>query len=170
MLNKKSLLGKLLQGTVGILAVFLTLLSIVRVYEFIIKRLPVSKSQIQLAKVGISHNEAWKPTTRQFNGLDWALVPAGCFQMGSTESQLEEALGACKVYGGGECKFVFDSVTQPGAQVCFEKPYWINTTEITNRQYGSKFDANMNVVYPMRRESNWPRDSITWQAANQYCT
>jgi formylglycine-generating enzyme required for sulfatase activity len=22
----------------------------------------------------------------------------------------------------------------------------------------------------MRRESNWPRDSITWQTANQYCT
>ena len=77
---------------------------------------------IRLAQEGITRNEDWKPVIRQIDKMDWALVPVGCFRMGSTEFQLEEALNACKTYGGDNCPYVFDQVAQPDSQVCFEKP------------------------------------------------
>jgi len=164
--NRKNLIGKLLLGTVGIFTVFLIILSIVRMYDSVAKRLPVSESQIRLAREGVTRNDDWQPVIRQFGNMDWALVPTGCFNMGSTESQLEAALGACKVYGGGGCKYVFDLVAQPNSQVCFERPYWISATEVTNRQYGSKSSWNYDSI---RREPEWPHETITWDDAAKFC-
>ena len=48
----------------------------------------------------------------------------------------------------------------PIHKVCFDKPYWIDVTEVTNGAYGSS--------------GNWagddlPRDSISWTDADTYC-
>jgi len=151
---------------VGVLTAFLFILGILRMCDMVAKRLPISESQIQLAQKGVTQNKDWKPTIRHFDNVDWALVPAGCFNFGSTKSQLEEALGACKVYGGGECKYVFDLVAQPDSQACFDKPYWIGATEVTNREYGSSSNWNYDSI---RREPNWPQETITWADAVRFC-
>ncbi|HLF90790.1 MAG TPA: formylglycine-generating enzyme family protein, partial [Anaerolineales bacterium] len=130
------------------------------------KRLPVPESQLHLAQVGITQNENWNPVIRQINNMDWALVPAGCFHMGSTETQLKAALAACRVYGGENCPYVFDKVEEPGSQVCFDKPYWIGATEVTNREYGSSSSTDMISMY---RAPKWPRETITWQEAVDFC-
>jgi len=166
MIDRKSLIRKLLLGMVGLLTVFLIILGMLRVYDAVARRLPVPQSQIRLAQEGVTRNENWKPTIHHFNNLDWTLVPSGCFNMGSTETQLEEALGACKVYGGENCPYVFDMVTRPNSQACFEKPYWIGVTEVTNREYGSSSSTNMISMY---RGSKWPRETITWQEAMEFC-
>jgi iron(II)-dependent oxidoreductase len=67
------------------------------------------------------------------------LVPAGCFMMGSNNGDADE---------------------QPVHQQCFEKPFWIDLTEVTNEQYGSV--------------GHWsgddrPREMISWIAASLYC-
>ena len=97
MLKQKNFIVKLVLGAISI---FLLPLGIVWTIDPITRRLPVPPSQIRLAQEGITQNADWKSTIRHFNSLDWALVPAGCFIMGSTESQLEEALSACRIYGG----------------------------------------------------------------------
>ena len=163
LLNRKSLIGKLSLVSVGILTAYLLVLGMLRLYELIPKRLPISQSQIQLAQVGITKNDDWKPTISQFKNMDWALVPTGCFQMGSTESQLEEALNACKVYGGDPCPFVYDTPTE---EVCFEKPYWIGATEVTNGEYGSSSSWNYESI---RREPDWPHETVTWADAVKFC-
>src|SRR4030095_16870927 len=165
-MNRKSLIGKLSLGIVGVLSVLIIILGMLRVYDTVAKRLPVSQSRIHLAQAGLTTNADWKPTIHHFNNLDWALVPTGCFNMGSTVSQLEEALSACKTYGGENCPYVFDRIAQPDSQVCFEKPYWIGVTEVTNRDYGSSSSRDMVSMY---RGPNWPRETLTWQEADHFC-
>lgn len=165
-MNRKSLVRKLSLGAVGFFTAFLIILGMLHVYEPITRHFPVSQAQIHLAQAGVTKNSDWKPTLHHFSNLDWALVPSGCFNMGSTESQLEEALNACKTYGGENCPYVFDRIAQPNTQTCFEKPYWINVTEVTNRQYGSSSSTDMASMY---RGPSWPRETVTWQAAVSFC-
>ena len=46
MLNRKSLIGKLLAGIVGVLIAYLIMLGIVRAYDVAHKRLPISRSHL----------------------------------------------------------------------------------------------------------------------------
>ena len=98
-----------------------------------------SKVSLQLAETGVSANDEWVVYTETINGAEMALVPVGCFMMGSTEGNIDES---------------------PIHKVCFDKPYWIDVTEVTNGAYGSS--------------GNWagdelPRDSISWTDADAYC-
>ena len=47
---------------------------------------------------------------RYFNGVEMVLVPAGCFAMGY--------------------EFGFDE-EKPAHEVCLDRPYWIDRTEVT---------------------------------------
>ena len=165
-MHRKHRSATLGRGAVGVLLFFLIFAVILVAYDVVTKRLPISQAHIRLAQEGITRNEDWKPVIRQIDKMDWALVPVGCFRMGSTEFQLEEALNACKTYGGDNCPYVFDQVAQPDSQVCFEKPYWINITEVTNREYGSSSSTDMVSMY---RGPDWPRETVTWQEAVSFC-
>ena len=148
------------------LLLLLLFAAILWMYKPLIRRLPVSIDQILLAQAGVTKNADWTPTIHHFDGLDWALVPSGCFSMGSTDSQMEEALSACKTYGGESCPYVFDQAVKPDFPVCFEKPYWINDTEVTNREYGSSSSTNMISMY---RGPSWPRETVNWHDAITFC-
>ncbi|HEU0295397.1 MAG TPA: formylglycine-generating enzyme family protein [Anaerolineales bacterium] len=166
MMKRKSFIGRLSLGVIGVLTAFLIIVGRLRVYDSVAKRLPVPESQIRLAQEGITQNEKWKPVIRQINNMNWALVPSGCFNMGSTKRQLEEALSACKIYGGNTCPYIFDLVAQPSSPVCFERPFWIGVTEVTNREYGSSSSTDMISMY---RGGRWPRETIMWQEAVDFC-
>jgi formylglycine-generating enzyme required for sulfatase activity len=58
----------------------------------------------------VTRNADWEPVIQDFNGVEMALVPAGCFMMGNE---------------------------QPVHEVCFEEPFWIDVYEVTNGQFGS---------------------------------
>ena len=165
-MDRAPLIRKVVFATISLLLLSLMFVVGPRLYESITRRLPISQSNIQAAQSGVTKNADWTPAIHHFDGLDWALVPSGCFSMGSTESQIEEALSACKTYGGENCPYVFDQIVTPGAPVCFEKPYWINVTEVTNHEYGSSSSTNMISMY---RGPSWPRETITWQEAVDYC-
>jgi len=59
-------------------------------------------------------NAAWIPVTRDSGGVIMALVPAGCFMMGSDTGETDE---------------------QPVHRQCFEQPFWIDQTEVTQAQF-----------------------------------
>lgn len=165
-MNGKPLIRKIVLNVISVLFLALVLVAGWQIYESITRRLPIAQPNLHLAQTGVAHNADWKPVIRRFNHWDWALVPAGCFNMGSTESQLKAALRACETYGGENCPYVFDQVAQPDSPVCFEKPYWIGLTEATNRDYGSNSSTDMISMY---RAATWPRETVTWKEAADFC-
>jgi sulfatase modifying factor 1 len=75
-----------------------------------------TRSAFDLAERGVSNNREWEPYFQEFDGVKMALVPAGCFMMGSESGKGDE---------------------QPLHHICFNEPFWIDVYEVTNRQYGS---------------------------------
>ncbi|MBI1276496.1 MAG: SUMF1/EgtB/PvdO family nonheme iron enzyme [Anaerolineaceae bacterium] len=92
-----------------------------------------------LALTAIARNTDWVPQFFTFSGYEMALVPVGCFLMGSTEGQDDE---------------------KPVNPQCFDQPFWIDRYEVTNKQFGS--DGNI-------KGDNHPRDSVTWFQARDFC-
>jgi formylglycine-generating enzyme required for sulfatase activity len=100
---------------------------------------PTVNPALALAVTGVSANPEWSPYTADLNGAAMALVPAGCFMMGSSEGESDE---------------------RPVHQVCFEVPFWIDVYEVSNRGYGSAGNWSAD---------DQPRDSLSKAQAAAYC-
>jgi formylglycine-generating enzyme required for sulfatase activity len=94
-----------------------------------------------LAMSGVSSNGEWDPYVQSFNGVEMVLVPAGCFMMGNEADT-----------GGGN--------STPVHEQCFDEPFWIDRTEVTNSQFDShgKFSGDAR-----------PREEVTWSEAQVHC-
>lgn len=75
---------------------------------------PTQSSAPELARQGVTRNADWTPYFETFDGVEMALVPVGCFDMGEN----------------GE-----------GGRQCFDEPFWIDRYEVTNAQYKRCVDA-----------------------------
>ncbi|MCC7447865.1 MAG: formylglycine-generating enzyme family protein [Anaerolineae bacterium] len=98
------------------------------------------------AVVAVTANKQWKPVIEQFDGVDMVLVPPGCFMIGSDAG---------------------DSDEKPVTKLCFDKPFWIDRTEVTNEQFtrlGGQAERTGNWTDPKR-----PREHITWFEARDFC-
>lgn len=100
---------------------------------------PPVEPVLALANKGVVQNEDWISYIRTSNGVQMALVPAGCFTMGSVSVYSNEA---------------------PVADVCFEAPFWIDVAEVSNEQYGS---AGYFTDYDL------PRETVSWFEAAAFC-
>ncbi len=89
----------------------------------------------------VTRNADWTPVVQDFDGVPMALVPVGCFMMG---------------FEGGEGILP----ATPVHQQCFDEPFWIDVTEVTNAQYSS--DGFFS-------GGNRPRDGVTWLDARDFC-
>ncbi len=87
----------------------------------------------------VTKNTDWSPQYQTFGGYEMALVPVGCFMMGSNDGEEDE---------------------KPVNQQCFDQPYWIDHYEVTNKQYASE---------GYFKGDNRPRDSVTWFDAHDFC-
>jgi formylglycine-generating enzyme required for sulfatase activity len=87
----------------------------------------------------VAHNDDWIPVVREFDGVPMSLVPSGCFLMGSQD--------------GGDNE-------QPSHEQCFDRPFWIDVTEVTNMQYGS--EGRFSGI-------DRPRDMVNWFEAADHC-
>jgi hypothetical protein len=108
----------------------------------------------EVACTGVSSNDEWTPVIREFDGVPMALVPAGCFTMGSTDEQINNAMDELldrRSYYEDE---------QPAHEQCFAEPFWIDVYEVTNEQYGS---------YDVRPGDDLPRDYISWFDSASHC-
>ena len=128
---------------------------------------PPPRQVLELARAGVTRNADWQPITRRLGALEMALVPAGCFTMGSTDPQLDVAIDSCeRFFGSGKCQVDFRRAESPAHEVCFGRPFWISETEVTNQLYGSSSSTDMQAMY---RGPSWPRETVTWQEASRFC-
>ncbi len=89
----------------------------------------------------ITNNDQWTPVIDEFNGMQMAFVPAGCFMMGSTEEKNE----------------------QPVHKVCFDEPFWIDVYEVTNEAFGSTGCESYS------SEPDQPRNCVNWIDSLAHC-
>ncbi len=99
------------------------------------------RQSVALARTPVASNADWTPVEHRFDRVVMVLVPTGCFAMGSTDRNANED-------------------EQPVHEQCFNAPFWIDKTEVTNAQYGSvgRYSGD-----------NYPRESVDWFAAQEHC-
>jgi formylglycine-generating enzyme required for sulfatase activity len=67
----------------------------------------------------ITKNADWTPQSQDFGGVTMALVPPGCFVMGADDGLDDE---------------------KPATKMCFDAPFWIDKTEVTQANSSSLVD------------------------------
>ena len=130
----------------------------------------VKEQALNLAGTGVNANADWAPYTEEINGVLMALVPAGCFQMGSTDEQLAYAVELFKegkTYGESAASVSWFADEQPQHKICFDQPFWIDVTEVTNAQFTTFGGESM---YPSHwTDADRPREQINWTEADAFC-
>jgi formylglycine-generating enzyme required for sulfatase activity len=111
---------------------------------------PNTTTEVALGLQPVSNNTHWNPLIQEFDGVLMALVPVGCFTMGSTDGQPDE---------------------QNGGVICFEQPFWIDVSEVTQgdfiRQNGlSLLGDEREFEFPARHR---PVENISWYEARLFC-
>ncbi len=118
------------------------------------------------AEAGVESNADWRPYIQEFEGVEMALVPAGCFMMGSSEDEFDVAFQQCKEeLGKGECGRNWFVSEAPQHKVCFDKPFWIDVYEVTNGQYGGPSEDCME----WSSEDDQPRICTDWFDSIAHC-
>jgi serine/threonine-protein kinase len=110
--------------------------------------------------------------TRSLDGMLMVYVPAGEFQMGSDEGEVDHALQLCKQYDTN-CRRNYFSVEQPAHAVVLDG-FWIDKTEVTNSQYAAcqaagACDEPDCQVEAQEASGDRPVVCVTWEQAAAYC-
>jgi formylglycine-generating enzyme required for sulfatase activity len=121
---------------------------------------------LRVAEQGVDNNAEWAPyvgiegvTERDFDGVTMVLVPKGCFDMGSTEEEVDAALAMCNA-SYGNCERAWFENELNGGRQCFDAPFWIDKYEVTNEQYGSSGYWSGDDL---------PRENISWFDSVAHC-
>ncbi len=87
-------------------------------------------------------NADWTPVEHEFDGIIMVQVPAGCFIMGAGE-------------------------TGEGHEICFDAPFWIDRTEVTQADF-ARLDGEKAHPHEFSGNSH-PVENITWFEARDFC-
>jgi formylglycine-generating enzyme required for sulfatase activity len=101
---------------------------------------------LQRASTPVVRNSDWTPVEQEFGGVRMVLVPAGCFEMGSTDGSDNE---------------------KPVERQCIDKPFWIDKYEVRNGQFQQL--GGVAASRSQWTDTNRPRENITWLEARNYC-
>ena len=123
---------------------------------------------ITKAKQPVSSNTDWTPRERNFRGTTMVLVPVGSFNMGSGEGQISVALELCD----NDCVRDWFVNEMPINTQDFDKPFWLDKTEVTRDAYQSCVSAGKCTPAKDNRYStadDQPINNVTWYQAATYC-
>jgi formylglycine-generating enzyme required for sulfatase activity len=114
----------------------------------------------------VTANDEWTTVIQDFDSVEMALVPAGCFMMGSAEDEIDSVFEMCKeARGEGSCdRGRFDD-EKPQHKICFDEPFWIDVYEVTNAQYG---EASPDCT-AYSSDDDQPRICIDWHDSQAHC-
>jgi formylglycine-generating enzyme required for sulfatase activity len=94
----------------------------------------------------VTRNTDWTPVIRTFDGVEMALVPPGCFMMGTADWN----------WAG------------PPHEVCFDQPFWIDSYEVTNEQFEQL--GGHPASQGQWTDADRPRERIDWFEARDFCS
>lgn len=99
----------------------------------------------------------------------WVAIPAGGFQMGSSESQIAYAQTQCREHNEQNCEFA--SLNETPAQTVEVGAFEIGRYEVTNRQYQqcAKAGACAGASTVGADMDLHPVFNVTWYDAQDYC-
>ncbi|MFN8474290.1 MAG: SUMF1/EgtB/PvdO family nonheme iron enzyme [Anaerolineae bacterium] len=98
----------------------------------------------------VTANAQWTPQYQTFDGVEMALVPPGCFTMGTKDPP-----------SGRENE-------KPTTKICFDKPFWIDRTEVTQGQFTRLGGTTADIrTFP---GDNRPVERISWFESRDFCT
>ncbi len=102
-----------------------------------------------LSVQAVANNSQWTPKFQDFDGVTMALVPPGCFTLGIAKSQVD-----------------FEDES-PATRLCFDQPFWIDKTDVTQAQF--KQFGGQAANSPGDVGDNRPVENITWFEAHDFC-
>lgn len=113
-------------------------------------------------------NKQWTLHYQTFDGVEMALVPPGCFMMGSSDSQIADAIAQAVKHGWAE-DAARERISNEGPQhkICFTQGYWIDKTEVTQSQFKSLDGKAAQTSY--YKGDNRPVERVTWFEARDFC-
>jgi len=137
-------------------------------------------SSLQIVETEVEktrQEELGKVITREIDGMSMVYIPGGSFMMGSTAEEIEQAIGLCKDFYS-PCNNWYYEREGPQHQVSLD-PYWIDQTEITNKQYrlcvedGSCLKITEckkgEPTFEDTSKAEHPVVCADWEDANSYC-
>lgn len=114
---------------------------------------------------------------REIDGVVMVYVPAGEFEMGSDDEEVDAALQECNAYRG-LCEREWFEDEQPRHTVLLDE-FWIDRTEVSNAAYRRCVEAGVceaplgcedgEPTYDDPLRSDHPVVCVDWQAAATYC-
>jgi len=102
------------------------------------------------------------PESRTVNNLTeitMVMVPPGCFMMGSTDQQVQDAYNDAKKREASITTDVFKP-EQPAHTVCITKGFWIDQYDVTNAAYYDFIKAG-----GYHTDAYWSADGLAWRQA-----
>ncbi len=110
----------------------------------------------------VTANDQWLPRFSDFGDVTMVMVPPGCFMMGSTATQIADLIRQAPDLAD------YFKTEGPQAKVCFDAPFWIDKTEVTQAQF--KQFGGQAATRPRFLDGYLPVDNITWLEAQDFCT
>lgn len=111
----------------------------------------------------VNSSQAWTPHSADIGGVQMALVPPGCFQMGITQEQI----AYLSSWPGSNMTPQNYADQMPAHEVCFAEPFWIDVHEVTQEQFASfNGQAARFSYFP---GADFPREQVTWAEADAFC-
>ncbi|MFC1997292.1 formylglycine-generating enzyme family protein [Chloroflexota bacterium] len=114
---------------------------------------------------------------RPLDGMRMNHIPGGRFQMGSSEAEIEDAIGLCRQYYH-ICNRWYYERESPLHSVTLDS-FWIDRTEISNAQYRLCVEAGIcsepstckkgEPTYDDIDRANHPVVCVNWEDAQNYC-
>jgi formylglycine-generating enzyme required for sulfatase activity len=111
--------------------------------------------------------------TRSTDGMEMVSVPAGEFDMGSTDAEVDTELAQCP-----ECERDWFALEQPLHTVYLDA-FWIDRTEVTNTQYRACVEAGVCLspstcdwgepTFDDASKAEQPVVCVDWEGAVVYC-
>jgi iron(II)-dependent oxidoreductase len=92
-------------------------------------------------------------------GIRQVYVPAGCFMMGTTDAQAQDAIAQLIKDGVSQSNAQrWVSAEEPQHQVCITKTYWLDEFEVTNAAFDTFVKAN-----GYSSNSLWSSGGLSWK-------
>ena len=138
---------------------------------------PSTSTQSETSQPDLSATYTTILEKRTIDGMVMAYIPAGSYQMGSTEEEILTAISLCYEHYN-ICNQWFYDQEAPAHEISLED-YWIDQTEVTNAQYRTCVEAGVcsppieckkgEPTYYHQDKTNHPVVCVTWEEAQTYC-